>query len=201
MAITLQPCRRVSCGSFGRVAGWLLSVTLATQAGEVVYQNGVAYRGGRPVPAHKLEPHVEHPHWRQERDLPNDPLFASQWHLLNTGQGSGTAGADVNVVPWWNFVGGTRLGTGVVIGIVDSGTETTQPDLVGNYLPALSYDFLAGDPDPSPTGGGGHGTAVAGVAAARGNNGLGVSGVAPHAAMAFWKNPLPSVPESGTLTS
>lgn len=28
-----------------------------------------------------------------------DPLFSSQWHLLNTGQSGGTAGEDTNVVP------------------------------------------------------------------------------------------------------
>lgn len=118
------------------------------------------------------------------RDFPNDPLGTNQWHLLNTGQGGGTAGVDVNVSPWWNFAGNTHLGAGVVIGIVDSGVEITHPDLATNYLPTLSYDFLSNDPDPSPTGGSGHGTAVAGVAVARGHNGLGVSGVAPRAGLA-----------------
>jgi subtilisin family serine protease len=144
---------------------------------------GAAWRAGRLVPAHKLEPHVEHPHLRQLRDLPNDPLFTNQWHLRNTGQ-SGTAGVDVNVSPWWDFAGNTRLGAGVVIGIIDGGLETTHPDFAGNYLPALSYDFLSNDPDPTPQGGSGHGTAVAGTAAARGGNGIGVSGVAPRAGIA-----------------
>ena len=44
--------------------------------------------------------------------LPTDPLFASQWHLLNTGQEVGNpdfqnlfgvAGEDINVVPAWNM--------------------------------------------------------------------------------------------------
>lgn len=145
---------------------------------------GGVWRAGRLVPAHKLLERVNHPHWRQLRDLPDDPLFPNQWHLRNTGQGSGTAGVDVNVAPWWNFAGTARLGAGVVIGIVDSGLETTHPDFAGNYLPALSYDFLANDNDPTPQGGSGHGTAVAGVAAARGGNGVGVTGVAPRAGIA-----------------
>ena len=145
---------------------------------------GGVWRAGRLVPAHKLLGRVNHPHWRQLRDLPDDPLFSNQWHLRNTGQGSGTAGVDVDVAPWWNFAGNTHLGAGVVIGIVDSGLETTHPDFAGNYLPALSWDFLANDNDPTPQGGSGHGTAVAGLAAARGNNGFGVTGLAPQAGLA-----------------
>jgi len=118
------------------------------------------------------------------RGLPNDPLFPSQWHLQNTGQGGGSPGVDVNVSPWWDFTGNSRLGAGINIGIVDSGHETNHPDLAANYRPELSYDFLANDTDPSPQGGSGHGTAVAGLAAARGGNGLGVTGVAPLAGIA-----------------
>lgn len=146
--------------------------------------SGGVWKRGRLVAAHKQLPHVEHPHLRQLRDFPNDPLLGNQWHLLNTGQGGGTPGVDVHVGPWWDFAGNSHLGAGVVIGIVDSGLETTHPDFAGNYIPALSYDFLAGDNDPTPSGGSGHGTAVAGLAAARGNNALGVTGVAARAGIA-----------------
>ncbi len=114
-----------------------------------------------------------------KRLIPNDPLFGNQWHLQNTGQTGGTSGADANLTSVWD----TFLGTGVVIGIVDDGLEFTHPDLSTNYVAAASFDFNDGDADPSP-GFLTHGTSAAGVAAATGNNNLGVSGAAPGASLA-----------------
>ncbi|MEQ2009331.1 MAG: S8 family serine peptidase [Limisphaerales bacterium] len=109
------------------------------------------------------------------RFVPNDPLFTNQWHLLNTGQNGGTPGADINVTNVWN----TFRGTGVTIGIVDDGLQGTHPDLTNNVNFALGYDYNFNDNDPSPNVlFDFHGTAVAGVAAGRGDNGLGISGVA-----------------------
>lgn len=113
--------------------------------------------------------------------LPNDPLLSDQWHLINSGQ-VGIVGNDVNVLPAWQSV----TGKGVTIGIIDSGLQHTHPDISSNYRPDLSYDFQENDTDPSPDIIG-HGTAVAGVAAASGNNGIGVTGVAPEASLAGLK--------------
>jgi len=118
----------------------------------------------------------------QKRDVPNDPLFPQQWHLENSGQNGGTAGVDVNVVSVWD----TYKGNNVVIGIVDDGLEGTHEDLAPGYLGSLGYDFNDNDSDPSPVLADGdfHGTSCAGVAAARGFNSVGVSGVAPLASLA-----------------
>lgn len=116
------------------------------------------------------------------RAIPNDPLFVDQWHLRNTGQTGGTIGADSNVEPVWdNF-----LGTGVTIAIVDDGIQHTHPDLINNYDASLSFDYFADDADPISEAANGdfHGNAVAGVAAADGFNGIGVSGAAPDATLA-----------------
>ncbi|MFM9023918.1 MAG: S8 family serine peptidase, partial [Planctomycetaceae bacterium] len=115
-----------------------------------------------------------------KRFVPNDPLFTQQWHLRNTGQQSGTSGQDANVVTAWD----AARGAGVVIGIVDDGLQYTHPDLSPAYRADLSYDFNDDDSDAAPGAGDDHGTAVAGVAAARGNNGIGVSGTAPSASVA-----------------
>jgi subtilisin-like proprotein convertase family protein len=108
------------------------------------------------------------------RFIPNDTYFPNQWHLRNTGQTGGTSGADANVVNVWN----SYTGTGVTIAVVDDGLERTHPDLSPNYSAAISWDFNNNDSDPSPGASNNHGTAVAGVAAGRGNNGAGIAGAA-----------------------
>lgn len=118
------------------------------------------------------------------RFVPNDPLFTYnasnagyQWHLQNTGQNGATAGIDLNIVTAWD----SYKGAGVRIGIVDDGLEVTHPDLLANIDALNDYDFNDLDDDPSPGTDNFHGTACAGVAAARGNNGIGVTGSAPEA--------------------
>jgi dTDP-4-dehydrorhamnose reductase len=117
----------------------------------------------------------------KRRFLPNDTLFTQQWHLRNTGQGGGTAGLDVNVVPVWD----AWKGTGKRIAIVDDGLQTSHPDLAPNVDTVNDHDWNDATPDdPSPDiTVDHHGTSCAGVAAARGNNGLGVSGAAPEATL------------------
>ena len=116
-------------------------------------------------------------HEVNKRFVPNDPLYTSQWHLNNTGQTNGTVGIDANLQLAWD----TARGQGIVIGIVDDGVQHTHPDLVGHYLANLSTDLVGGDNDPMGGAGDFHGTAVAGVATANTNNGIGVAGAAPDA--------------------
>ena len=80
---------------------------------------------------------------------------------------------------------GGNKGTGVKIGIIDSGINYNHPDLVPNYVDG--YDFYYYDSDPMDVYG--HGTHVAATACAADNdNGkidpkLGVVGVAPECAL------------------
>lgn len=111
---------------------------------------------------------------QQTRAVPNDPLYNNQWHLNNTGQGGGRAGADINVEGVWD----NYTGNGVTIGIVDDGLELDHEDIAPNVNTLIDFDWLGNDNDPSPGAGDFHGTAVAGLASAKGNNGIGVSGSA-----------------------
>jgi subtilisin family serine protease len=106
--------------------------------------------------------------------IPDDTLFDDQWHLNNTGQGGGTADADVDAPEAWDYARGN---SGVIIAVLDDGIQVNHPDLTPNVLPG-GRDFTANPPDndPSPGTYDHHGTLVTGVAAARGNNDLGVSG-------------------------
>ena len=78
--------------------------------------------------------------------------------------------AELNLPAAWDVTTGSPR---VVIAIVDSGIDATQPDLAGALRPG--YDFVSRDTDATDPPGG-HGTAVAGVAAARANNGFGGMG-------------------------
>ncbi len=113
----------------------------------------------------------------------DNPLYAQQWHLRNSGQGGGLAGVDVRAEQAWaqSTSAGLVLGSRATIAIVDDGLQWAHPDLQGNYLAAGSYDFNYNDADPSPGSADAHGTSCAGVAAAVGDNALGVSGIAPKA--------------------
>ncbi len=111
-----------------------------------------------------------------EKVIPDDKYFTNQWHLYNSGQTNGTAGADVNATNAWKITTGDP---NIVIAIMDSGVDIYHPDLINNIVPG--YDFIEDDNDPSPSlidSSDAHGTACAGLAAAQGNNKIGVSGVA-----------------------
>lgn len=91
---------------------------------------------------------------------PNDPLFEQQvW----------AQAVDLSVA--WDITTGRDS---VVVAVVDSGVSADHPDLQGKLLPG--YDFV--DNDAIPEDSLGHGTAVAGIIGARGDDGIGVAGVA-----------------------
>jgi len=113
-----------------------------------------------------------------------DPLAPAQWHLKNTGQSNGTPGEDLNVEGAWQVADGA----GVRIAVVDSGIEVVHEDLLPNIVPGASFNYRPGkhfgSAYPLPCSAGNvHGTAVAGIVAARGGNGIGITGVAPAASM------------------
>ncbi len=124
---------------------------------------------------------------------PNDPRFVNQWHLNNTGQGGGTVDADSDLPEAWDVIPGGS--TEYTIGIIDDGVVTNHPDLTvwvnpgevagdgidndGNgWIDDVNgWNFVANNnQSTNTTSTDMHGTSVAGVAAAKGNNGLGVAG-------------------------
>jgi subtilisin family serine protease len=61
--------------------------------------------------------------------LPNDPRFAEQWSLVNSGQSGGTPNADIAVVEAWRYSTGS---TRTPVALIDSGIDYTHPDLARN---------------------------------------------------------------------
>ncbi len=133
----------------------------------------------------------------QEKDPYFFPLtsggktYPGQWHLWNQMNTSEVnIGLDAGLLKAWNVGNGLGYtGRGVVIGIVDDGVEGNHEDIKENYRADLSKNFsqdalIAARPQGPVQQGDNHGTAVAGVAAARGGNGIGVVGTAPYAGIA-----------------
>ncbi|MFT3802456.1 MAG: S8 family serine peptidase [Burkholderiaceae bacterium] len=114
-----------------------------------------------------------------------DPRFVEQWYLSNTGQSGGRSGEDLRALAGWQAAPGK--GAGVRIAIVDDAVEVTHQDLSPNVDLSLSHSYQLDAPFenfPLPCAAGTeHGTSVAGIAAARDQNGLGVRGVAPRATL------------------
>lgn len=69
----------------------------------------------------------------------------------------------------------TVTGRKVLVAVIDSGVEAGHPDLTGQV--AVQENFVDGQAYVAEE----HGTAVAGVIAARADNGIGIAGVAPEA--------------------
>jgi subtilisin family serine protease/subtilisin-like proprotein convertase family protein len=119
----------------------------------------------------------------QYAPAPNDAYWLEEWHLENLGTNAIRTGVDINAREAWAY---TR-GAGINIAIVDNGVESTHPDLIANSAPELDFTFQLGVTNGLPLlDSWNHGTSVAGLAAATGNNGRGVIGVAPEARFASW---------------
>jgi thermitase len=94
--------------------------------------------------------------------IPNDPAWGLQYNMLA-----------IRAPQGWVYSTGSSA---VTIAIVDSGVDMTHPDLLGKIV--AGYNFVTSEEDEknNPSDDYGHGTHVAGLAAAFGNNGIGMAG-------------------------
>jgi subtilisin family serine protease len=113
------------------------------------------------------------------RHVPNDPLFTAQWALDNAGQVEPATGGDIDAPEAWAYTLGSPT---VTIAVLDDGVQLDHPDLALNIASA-GRDFTVYPPAEGAqprVAADRHGTSVAGIAAARGDNGIGVSGICPR---------------------
>jgi subtilisin family serine protease len=155
------------------------------------------------------DPHVRYAEPNLTRTAlvsPNDTYFSQEWGLQNTGQAvlgvTGTVDADIDAPEAWELTTATPA---VAVAVIDSGVDTTHPDLAPNTwsnpgesgggketngidddLDGLiddvhGWDWVGNDANPADANG--HGTHVAGTIGARGNDGIGVAGVSWNSAL------------------
>ncbi len=139
-------------------------------------------------------------HFVNSRNIPNDPQLSSQWQYINNGQSGGTVDADLDAELAWTYTTGglTTDGDTIVICIIEEGLDPSHEDLSANLwinhqeIPNNEIDddnngyvddyqgwnvVTQNDNLTAGNNAGWHGTPVAGIAGARGNNDLGVTGV------------------------
>ena len=130
----------------------VLVLDLPDQADEAAFANALASR-----------PDVEFAELdrinRPAEIIPNDPWYVNEWHLTT-----------IAAPAAWSVTTGSP---NVVIAILDSGVDSTHPDLQDRIVPGWNtYDNNSDTRDL-----GSHGTGVAGTAAASSNNATGVTSV------------------------
>lgn len=131
-------------------------------------------------------------HYIEDRKKPNDPLYANQWQWNNT-----TGGHIKAELAWDIATGGlTSLGDSIVVAVIDSGVDLNSNDFKGNIwfnkneIPNNQIDDDGNGYVDDYQGWNAqekndavgytnntHGTNVCGMIGAKGNNGIGTTGV------------------------
>lgn len=140
--------------------------------------------------------------------VPNDPLFGNTWGMNNTTSQLN----DIDAPQAWDIYTGDP---NYRVAVIDTGIDFNHPDLKGNiwvnpgeiandgidndgngYIDDVSgWNFVTNTNNPQD--GNGHGTHVSGTIAAKGNNGIGVAGVAWNAKIV----PLKFLSDTGSGTT
>lgn len=154
---------------------------------------------GKLLDAFRGDPRVtiaQYDHFTKLRNIPDDPQFPSQWQWLNTGQTGGSVDDDINAELAWDFTTGglTALGDTIVVAIVDDGLDYNHQDIAANAW--INHHEIEGNnvdddgngyiddihgwnayDDNAEVWNDRHGLNVAGMIGARGNNGIGITGI------------------------
>lgn len=142
-----------------------ISAIPATGVRKIAVARGAEQAAVRSMKSSPLVEYAEPNYVRSVGHTPNDPRYDDQWALQK-----------INASPAWDI---TTESPSITVAVIDTGIDLRHPDRPQNVL--LGADYIA-DPNGAALVSGdpqGHGTHVAGIVAARMNNGAGVTGVAP----------------------
>jgi serine protease len=126
---------------------------------------------------------VEVEHRASLRLQPNDPALTTPEAAAGTAPGT--------PVEWWaarsNFpvAWDVSTGSGAVVAVIDTGAETSHPELADRVLAARSFDSARSAATVDTVG---HGTHVASLACGAGNNGVGLAGAGLRCQMLVLKS-------------
>jgi subtilisin family serine protease len=126
---------------------------------------------------------VEVEHRARPRLEPNDPALVTPETAVGT--------APSTPVEWWaarsNFPAAwdVSTGAGATVAVIDTGAETSHPELADRIIGAASFDA---DGSAATTDSAGHGTHVASLACGAGNNGVGLAGAGLRCRMLILKS-------------
>jgi subtilisin family serine protease len=152
-------------------------VTLRPRRGAGLHALAVRLRADPRVARVQVE------HRARPRLEPNDPALVTPETAIGT--------APDTPVEWWaarsNFPTAWDLstGAGATVAVIDTGAETSHPELADRVLGAASFDA---DGSPATTDSVGHGTHVASLACGAGNNGVGLAGAGLRCRMLILKS-------------
>jgi subtilisin family serine protease len=152
-------------------------VTLRPRGGDGLHALAVRLRATRACMRVEVE------HRARPRLEPNDPALVTPETALGT--------APNTPVEWWaarsDFPAAwdVSTGAGATVAVIDTGAETSHPELADRVLGAVSFAADGSAPTTDPVG---HGTHVASLACGAGNNGVGLAGAGLRCRMLILKS-------------
>jgi subtilisin family serine protease len=126
---------------------------------------------------------VQVEHRARPRLAANDPALTTPEPAPGTAPGT--------TIEWWAAREGfpqawdVSTGAGATVAVIDTGAETTHPELADRVTAAVSF---TGDGTPATQDSVGHGTHVASLACGAGNNGIGLAGAGLRCKMLILKS-------------
>ena len=116
--------------------------------------------------------------------IPNDEYVSEQWYL--------------DTIDYFSALNNAKNTETVTVGIIDSGIDSSNPDLYNNIDFELSKSFVDNEPFTDAYN---HGTCVAGIVGASSNNNIGITGICNNVNLVSLKVGLYDSPDLSAVAS
>ena len=78
---------------------------------------------------HRYTLEIDNQSWLSTVAIPDDPSLTNQWHLFNTGQGTGSDNVDIYAIEAWGL---RSTSPNTTVAIIDGGVDLNHEDLINN---------------------------------------------------------------------